>query len=118
MDQVNLRTQYTTGKSTAVKLTFWNPSGVEIDGWASATVQGRQARSHGAVARIGEAGAGCGGGDRSAKKSAMYIAYQKAIIDQANLLVLFQPVYQFAYARRKASLTAAGWGVGILRTSS
>ena len=27
MDQVNLRTQYTTGKSTAM-LTFWNPSGV------------------------------------------------------------------------------------------
>jgi peptide/nickel transport system substrate-binding protein len=30
IDQVNLRTQYTTGKSTAV-LTFWNPSGVETD---------------------------------------------------------------------------------------
>ena len=45
MDQVNLRTQYTTGKSTAV-LTFWNPSGVEIDGWASATVQRVAKRVH------------------------------------------------------------------------
>ena len=45
MDQVNLRTQYTTGKSTAV-LTFWNPSGVETDGWASATVQRVAKRIH------------------------------------------------------------------------
>ena len=45
MDQVNLRTQYTTGKSTAV-LTFWNPSGVEEDGWTSATVQRVAKRIH------------------------------------------------------------------------
>src|SRR6202012_2914778 len=37
VDQVDLRTQYTTGKSTA-GLTFWNPSGVETDQWTSASV--------------------------------------------------------------------------------
>ena len=35
IDQVNLRTQYTTGKSQGGVLTFWNPSGVETDQWAS-----------------------------------------------------------------------------------
>ena len=46
------------------------------------------------------------------KKSAMYVEYQKAIIDQANLLVLFQPVYQFAVRRRDQVLPADRGGLG------
>jgi peptide/nickel transport system substrate-binding protein len=38
IDQVNLRTQYTTGKAAGDVLTFWNPSGMETDQWASASV--------------------------------------------------------------------------------
>ncbi|MBS0644908.1 MAG: ABC transporter substrate-binding protein [Proteobacteria bacterium] len=117
MDQVNLRTQYTTGKSTAV-LTFWNPSGVEIDGWASATVQRVAKRVHMTpspelVKLTQEAAAETD----AAKKSAMYVEYQKAIIDQANLLVLFQPVYQFAVRDTIKSfpLTAAGWQVELFQ---
>jgi peptide/nickel transport system substrate-binding protein len=120
MDQVNLRTQYTTGRSTAV-LTFWNPSGVEIDGWSSATVQRVANRVHMTpspelVKMVQTAAAETD----PAKKSAMYIEYQKAIIDQANLLVLFQPVYQFAVRDviKSFPLTAAGWEVELFQTST
>ncbi len=67
MDQVNLRTQYTTGKSTAV-LTFWNPSGVEEDGWTSATVE-RVAETNPLDPAGGDQETGAGGrsGDRSAE---------------------------------------------------
>jgi peptide/nickel transport system substrate-binding protein len=49
----------------------------------------------------------------------MYIAYQKIIIDQANLLILFQPVYQFAVRETIKSfpLTAAGWEVDLFKTT-
>lgn len=120
MDQVNLRTQYTTGKSTAV-LTFWNPSGVEIDGWASATVQRVAKRVHMTpspelVKLVQDAAAETDPG----KKSAMYVEYQKAIIDQANLLILFQPVYQIAVRDEIKSfpLTAAGWEVELFKAST
>jgi len=119
MDQVNLRTQYTTGKSTAV-LTFWNPSGVEIDGWASATVQRVARRVHMTPSpELVKLTQDAAAETDPAKKSAMYIAYQKAIIDQANLLILFQPVYQFAVRAAIISfpLTAAGWEVELFRTS-
>ena len=54
-----------------------------------------------------------------AKKSAMYVAYQKAIIDQANLLVLFQPIYQFAVrdTLNTFPLTAAGWEVELFQVT-
>jgi peptide/nickel transport system substrate-binding protein len=120
MDQVNLRTQYTTGKSTAV-LTFWNPSGVEIDGWASATVQRVAKRVHMTPSpELVKLTQDAAAETDPVKKSAMYIAYQKAIIDQANLLILFQPVYQFAVreAIKSFPLTAAGWEVELFRTSS
>jgi peptide/nickel transport system substrate-binding protein len=120
MDQVNLRTQYTTGKSSAV-LTFWNPSGVEIDGWASATVQRVAKRVHMTpspeLIKLTQLAAA---ETDPAKKSEMYIEYQKAIIDQANLLILFQPVYQFAVRNEIKSfpLTAAGWEVELFQAST
>ena len=46
MDQVNLRTQFTTGKSTAV-LTFWNPPNTpEEELWAGASVERVAKRVH------------------------------------------------------------------------
>ena len=63
VDQVNLRTQYTTGKSQGGVLTFWNPSGVETDQWASASVLRVAERIHwDAGAGAVEDGAGGGGG--------------------------------------------------------
>ncbi len=120
MDQVNLRTQYTTGKSTAV-LTFWNPSGVETDGWASATVQRVAKRIHWTPpADLVKLVAQAAGEADAQKRSALYLEYEKAMIDQANLIVLFQPIYQFAVrdAVRKFPLTAAGWEVELFETST
>jgi peptide/nickel transport system substrate-binding protein len=120
MDQVNLRTQYTTGKSTAV-LTFWNPSGVETDGWASATVQRVAKRIHWTppddlVKLVAQAAAETD----AQKRSALYVEYEKAMIDQANLIVLFQPIYQFAVrdAIKQFPLTAAGWEVELFEAST
>ncbi len=115
MDQVNLRTQYTTGKSTAV-LTFWNPSGVEEDGWTSATVQRVAKRIHWtppeSLVQLVTAGAL---ETDPAKRADIYLQYSKFMIDQANLIVLFQPIYQFAVRNviKSFPLTAAGWEVQL-----
>jgi peptide/nickel transport system substrate-binding protein len=115
MDQVNLRTQYTTGKSTAV-LTFWNPSGVETDQWAQASVRRVAKRIHWtpsiALKKVVDAAAG----EQDVKKrTALYVEYEKALIDEASLLILFQPIYQFAVRDviRTFPLTAAGWEVEL-----
>ncbi len=115
MDQVNLRTQYTTGKSTAV-LTFWNPSGVEEDGWSSATVQRVAKRIHWTppddLVKLVLAAAQ---ETDPEKRSELYVKYSKFMIDQANLIVLFQPIYQFAVRNviKTFPLTAAGWEVQL-----
>lgn len=112
IDQVNLRTQYTTGKSQGGVLTFWNPSGVETDQWASASVHRVAKRVHwtpdpALMKTVEEAAAE----QDEKKRAALYIDYQKALIDQASLLILFQPIYQFAVRNslRTFPLTAAGW---------
>ena len=46
VDQVNLRTEYTSGKSKGGVLTFWNPPAVENQLWASAVVQRVAKRVH------------------------------------------------------------------------
>jgi peptide/nickel transport system substrate-binding protein len=112
IDQVNLRTQYTTGKSQGGVLTFWNPSGVETDQWASASVLRVAKRIHwtpdpALKKTVLEAAAE----QDVAKRTALYIDYEKALIDQASLLILFQPIYQFAVRNtlKTFPLTAAGW---------
>lgn len=115
IDQVNLRTQYTTGKSTAV-LTFWNPSGVETDQWASASVRRVAKRIHwtpdpALIQLVDKAAAE----PDAEKRSALYLEYEKALNDQSSLLILFQPIYQFAVRNtiKKFPLTAAGWEVEL-----
>ena len=46
--------------------------------------------------------------------------YEKAMIDQANLIVLFQPIYQFAVRDviQTFPLTAAGWEVELFEASA
>jgi peptide/nickel transport system substrate-binding protein len=120
MDQVNLRTQYTTGKSMSV-LTFWNPSGVETDQWASATVNRVAKRIHWTVPpelhKLVETAAA---EQDATKRAALYVQYEKAVIDQASLLILFQPVYQVAVRERLQSfpLTAAGWEVELYKAKA
>jgi len=119
MDQVNLRTQYTTGKSTAV-LTFWNPSGVETDQWASASVVRVAKRVHWtAPEAMSKLVVTAAGEPDFQKRSALYLEYQKAMIDQANHIILFQPIYQFAVRDtiKKFPLTAAGWEVELGQAS-
>ena len=45
------------------------------------------------------------------KQADLWVEYQKAMVDQANLIVLFQPIYQIAVRDTlgKLPLTAAGW---------
>lgn len=111
MDQVNLRTQYTGGRSTAV-LTFWNPPAVENELWAAATVE-RVARRVGwtppreyveLVQRAAHE-------HDTAKAAELWVEYQKRMVDQAHLIMLFQPIYQVAVRSSVAAfpLTAAGW---------
>ena len=54
------------------------------------------------------------------KRSALYVEYEKAMIDQANLIILFQPIYQFAVRDtiKKFPLTAAGWEVELFEAST
>ena len=121
IDQVNLRTQYTTGKSTGGVLTFWNPSGVETDQWASASVLRVAKRIHwtpdpALIALVRQAAAE----QDTTKRTALYVEYQKALIDQASLQILFQPIYQFAVrdSLKTFPLTAAGWEVELYQVTT
>ena len=111
MDQVNLRTQFTGGRSTSV-LTFWNPPAVENELWAAATVE-RVARRVGWTpppdyAQLVQRAAT---EPDTAKAAELWIEYQKRMVDQAHLIMLFQPIYQVAVRSSVAAfpLTAAGW---------
>jgi peptide/nickel transport system substrate-binding protein len=112
MDQVNLRTTYTGGKAQGGVLTFWNPPAVENLLWAAATVERVAKRVHWTppedlVKLVHQAAA-----EEDQKKQAdLWVEYQKAMVDQANLIVLFQPIYQIAVRDTlgKLPLTAAGW---------
>jgi len=112
IDQVNLRTQYTTGHSQGGVLTFWNPSGVETDQWASASVLRVAKRIHWTPdPALKQLVLKAAAEQDTAKRTALYVDYEKALIDQASLLILFQPIYQFAVRNtlKAFPLTAAGW---------
>jgi peptide/nickel transport system substrate-binding protein len=49
------------------------------------------------------------------KRDALYVQVQKVLVDQANLCVLFQPVYSQAIRDSITGyqLTAAGWQVDL-----
>jgi peptide/nickel transport system substrate-binding protein len=54
------------------------------------------------------------------KRTALYLEYQKALIDQASLLILFQPLYQFAVRKtlKTFPLTAAGWEAELYQVTA
>jgi peptide/nickel transport system substrate-binding protein len=111
MDQVNMRTQYIGGKASAV-ITFWNPPAVNNYLWAGAATQRVAKRVHWTpsdemLKLVGDA---TGEPDRT-RQAELWVEFQKQLVDQANLVILFQPVYQVAVRDTVAKfpLTAAGW---------
>lgn len=115
MDQVNMRTRYTTNKATAV-LTYWNPTAVSNEQWAEATVNRVARRVHWSppediVTLVRHAAAE----NDLDKQAQLWIDYQKKMVDQANLIVLFQPIYQIAVRNtvKNFPLTAAGWAADL-----
>lgn len=115
MPQVNLRTLYNGGKMSAT-LVYWNPPAVENALWSWATVQRVAKRLHWSppadLVKLVDAAAV----ETDQKKAEqLYIEYQKQMVDVANLIVLFQPIYQVGVRRsiKDFPLTAAGWQLDV-----
>jgi peptide/nickel transport system substrate-binding protein len=113
MDQVNMRTQYLTGKLNAV-LTFWNPPAPDNLLWAAATVDRVARRVHWTVppdAHVRKVIAAAAAERDLAKSAVLWKEYQQIMIDQANHFVMIQPVYRVAVRKSVTGLqlTAAGW---------
>ena len=113
LDQVTFRTNYTTFKARSA-LTFWNPPAIESELWAAATVERVAKRVHwvppdDVVKLVHRAAAE----QDKQKQIALWQQYQQIMVDQANLIVLFQPIYQIGVRRsiKAFPLTAAGWQV-------
>jgi peptide/nickel transport system substrate-binding protein len=115
LDQVAMRTQYLTGHSSSA-ITYWNPPAVDNWLWAAASVQRVAKRVHWVpsaemVKLVNDA---ADEQDRQ-KQIALWIEYQRRMVEYANLIVLFQPIYQIAVSDRIKSfpLTAAGWQLDV-----
>jgi peptide/nickel transport system substrate-binding protein len=111
MDQLNMRTLYLGGKLEAA-LTFWNPPAPENWLWSGATINRVAGRVHWNVPPDVRKLVADAAAERDlAKAAVLYKKYQEVMIDEANHMVLFQPIYQIGV--RKAvqglQLTAAGW---------
>ena len=115
MPVVNLRPLYNGGKVQAV-LVYWNPPAVENALWGWATVQRVAKRLHwkppeSLVKLVDQAVI-----EPDQKKAIeLWKQYQVAMVDEANLIVLFQPIYQVGVRRniREFPLTAAGWQLDV-----
>ncbi len=111
MPQVNVRTLYNGGKMQAV-MTYWNPPAVENALWGWATVQRVAKRlnwkpTETLVKLVDQAAM-----EPDQKKQAeLWRQYQIAMVDEANLIVLLQPIYQVGVRKtiKDFPLTAAGW---------
>jgi len=112
MDQVNLRTVFTQGRAAGGVLTFWNPPAVSNDLWASAVVERVARRVHWQVPpdmpllvqRASEE-------QDLERAAALWVEWQRRVVDVAHHFILFQPTYQIAVRSqlRDFPLTAAGW---------
>jgi peptide/nickel transport system substrate-binding protein len=115
MDQLNARTMYLGGKAQAV-LTFWNPPAPENQLWAAATIDRVAKRVHWDVPASTRKLVNDAAAERDlTKAAALWRQYQQLMVDEANHMVLIQPIYQVAV--RKAvtgiNLTAAGFMVEL-----
>lgn len=111
MDQVNMRTQFVTGKATAA-LTFWNPPAVNNYLWAGAATQRLAKRVHWTPSEeVLQLVRDATGEPDQDKQAQLWLRFQQVLLDQANIVVLFQPIYQVAVRDSVGTfpLTAAGW---------
>jgi len=111
MDYANLRTVYYQGKASSVVLS-WNLNAVEPWLWGSAAVDRVAKRVHWNVPPTTRTALSAAAAERDkGKQEALYQDFQRLLIDQANLIVLLQPVYRVAYRKRIKDfrLTGAGW---------
>jgi peptide/nickel transport system substrate-binding protein len=115
MDQATLRTAYKEGKTQAV-LTFWGPDAMEPYLWAQPSIGRVSKRVHWTPPKDIVDLVNRAGGEPDPKKAlGYYREYQKMLIDQANYIMLIQPVYRVATnkAITNYQLTAAGWQVDL-----
>jgi peptide/nickel transport system substrate-binding protein len=111
MDQLNMRTMYLGGKLEAA-LTFWNPPAPENWLWSGATINRVAGRVHWNVPPDVRKLVADAAAERDLAKAAiLYRKYQEVMIDEANHMVLFQPIYQIGVRKnvQGLQLTAAGW---------
>jgi len=111
MDYANLRTVYYQGKASSVVLS-WNLNAVEPWLWGSAAVDRVAKRVHWNVPQEARTALSQAAAERDKpKQDQLYQNFQRTLIDQANLIVLLQPVYRVAYRKRIKDfrLTGAGW---------
>lgn len=111
MDTVNWRTQFNTAKAQAV-LAFWTATAPNPYIWASASVQRLAKRMYWEpAAETAELIERARAEVDPQKAQAMYLQYQKTLIDQANYVMLLQPIYRVAVNKAVADveLTANIW---------
>jgi len=111
LDPAAMRTRYLGGRAQA-SLQFWTQPVVETRSWAVASLQ-RVARRVGfeppaALTNLVERAGTEADGPR---QQALWVEYQQAMVEQAHVIVLFQPIYQVAMRDTVSALrlTAAGW---------
>jgi len=115
VDQATARDKYRAGELPSV-LTFWNPDGPEAWTWASASVQRVAKRVRWDVPpEVTELVTKAGSAATTAEANKWYRKYMEALVDNANYLILFQPIYRVATRTtiKGWRLTAAGWQVDL-----
>lgn len=115
VDQSTARDKYRAGELPSV-LTFWNPDGPEPWTWASASVQRVSKRVRWDVPpQVIELVTKAGSAKTTEEANKWYRQYMEALVDSANYLILFQPIYRVATQTTITGwrLTAAGWQVNL-----
>lgn len=115
-DQLNMRTDYVGGKFKGGLLTYWNPQSIENLNWAEAVVQRVAKRCRWNIPKeVRDWTFDIAKIQDQKKAEAEWIKWQEKMVDQANLIVLFQPIYQIAVRDELSTLplTAAGWVVEL-----
>jgi len=115
LDQASARTKYRAGELPAF-LTFWNPDAAEPWLWAAASVQRVAKRVRWQVpAELTNLVAQAGGASTSEEANKLYRKYMEALIDNANYVIILQPIYRVATRTsiKGWRLTAAGWQVDL-----
>ena len=111
-----MRTDYLGGKFKGAIITYWNPQSVENLNWAEAVVQRVAKRVRWDIPKeVRDSTFDIAKLQDSNKAEAEWIKWQEKMVDQANLIVLFQPIYQIVVRDEVAvlPLTAAGWVVEL-----